>query len=328
MASPFRFALIGVGRWGHTYLRTLARVPEAGQVTLLCTSRPDNAALVPHPVVVTADWREAVRSAACDAVIIATPSVTHAQIVEACVAARKPCLAEKPLCLDLATAMRLHEFVTVSGVPVLVDHIHLFDPRYQALRKALLDGGEPIRALVSEGMGLGPFRSDTPALWDWGPHDVSMCVDLLGAGLQQVTALAGPDGPDGQPGLIAIRAEGPGGAVAWMHVGNLSSSKRRTLTVWTDRHVYRLDAVAPGPAAMAEVAWVGRAAPPAGELAWRDLLAGSARSPLETLLLYFIDGVRGGDRRYFGTALALEVTRVLAACEQALHQRGGCSVDV
>lgn len=326
MASRFRVGLIGVGRWGQVYLRTLAQMADVCEVVLLCTSRPERAALVPPPVEVTSDWRQAVRSPACEAVIIATPSSTHAQIVEASVAARKPCLVEKPLCLDLATALRLHEMVTASGVPVLVDYIHLFDPRYQALRQALLGEGQPIRALASEGMG--PRRSDTPPLWDWGPHDVSMCVDVLGSGLTRIAAVAGPDGSDGESGLIGIRCEGPRGATASMRVGHRSAVKRRTLTVWTDRRIYRLDAVAPGPAVAAEVPWSGRAERPASEPVWRALPSGSARSPMETLLRYFVDGLRGGDRRRFGTAMTCEVTRVLAACEQAMQKKGGCGVDI
>ena len=33
----------------------------------------------------------------------------------------------------------------------------------------------------SEGGGLGPFRENISGLWDWGPHDISMCLDIVGS---------------------------------------------------------------------------------------------------------------------------------------------------
>ena len=323
MAPPLRLGLIGAGRWGQVYLRTLAQLGERCRVTMLCTRRSERAALVSSPVQVMAEWREAVRANACDAVIIATPSPTHAQIVEACLAAGLPCLVEKPFSMDLPTAVRVHERAVSSGVPVLVGHIQLFDPRYQAMRQALLTRREPIRALTFEGVGWGPFRPDTPALWDWGPHGVSLCVDLLGAGLERVTALAGPDAPDGQPGLVDLRCESAEGAVAWVQMGALSPVKRRALAVWTDRQLYWLDAAASGPAVTAEIAWAGSASTSPQELVWQDVPAASSCSPMESMLHHFIDGVQGGDRSRFGTSLAVEVTRVLAACEQAMHSGSG-----
>ena len=141
--TPPRLGLIGVGRWGKVYLRTLASLSDRCRLSGLCTSNPENADGLGPSVTVTPDWRALVQSD-CDAVIIATPPATHAQIVEACLEAGKPCLVEKPLCLDVATAERLHRRVQASGVPVLVDHTQLFSPAYQALREAVVRGGELI----------------------------------------------------------------------------------------------------------------------------------------------------------------------------------------
>jgi hypothetical protein len=45
----------------------------------------------------------------------------------------------------------------------------------------------------------------------------------------------------------------------------------------------------------------------------------STLTPMASMLSYFLDGLAGGDRRYFGTRLALHVTRVLAAAEAAMR---------
>ena len=312
----FSLGLIGAGRWGKVYLRTVAGLPDRCRLTHLGTSDPRNAEGCAAAVTVTPDWRAVVQSD-CDAVIIATPPATHAQIVEACLEAGKPCLVEKPLCLDVATAECLHRRVEASGVPVLVDHTQLFSSAYQALRAAVHDAGERIRVIVSEGMGLGPFRSHTTALWDWCPHDVSLTLDLLRESPCQVDAFGCPEAV---PEMVSLRLEFPGGASAWIHAGRLSPQRRRSLCVMTETRLYALDELATEKLTVAPFSFSRRydeGAPDA--LKPQALRPASDRLPLASALLYFLDGLAGGDRARFGTALALEVTRVLAACESALR---------
>ena len=244
MTAPLRFGLIGVGRWGKVYIKTLLTMPDRCRLTHLATSKPEHAALVPHPVTVLSDWRALLRSD-CDAVIIATPPQTHAEILEACIEAGKPCIVEKPLCLDMATAERLHAKVNASGVAVLVNHTQLFDSAYRTLKHAVEKAEEPIRLILSEGMGLGPFRTDAPPLWDWGSHDISLCLDLLGALPVRVEMLGGPRSPGGIPELVSVRLEFPGETCAWIHAGCLSPQKRRGLSVFTDSRLYVWDAQGP-----------------------------------------------------------------------------------
>ena len=319
MPNPVSFGLIGAGRWGRVYIRTLLSLADRCRLTHLCTSRPERAGLVPHPVTVLAHWQALVNSA-CDAVIIATPPSTHAEILEACLEAGKPCIVEKPLCLDVETAERLDRQAQSSRVPVLVNHVHLFDPVYHALKQALNQAGQPIRLILSEGASLGPFRTDTSALWDWGPHDLSLCLDLLGAPPERIAALAGPPGPDGSPESICIRLDFAAGVSAWTHIGRLTSQKRRTLTVFTERRLYHLDDFSHEKLTVSPIAFSGRydAGIP-DVLEHSPVRPISQALPMSSMITYFLDGLAGGDRSRFGTALALAITRILARCEAAMH---------
>ena len=314
-ASVVRFGLIGAGAWGQAYLRTLAALQERCRLTHVATSRPEAASSYPHPVTVTPDWRALVR-AGCDAVIIATPPATHAEMVHACVDARTPCIVEKPFCLDPDEADRLARRIEEAGLPMLVDHTRLFHPAYQVLKRMLADAREPIRFILTEGMNFGPFRTDVPALWDWGPHDVSLCLDLLGARPEHVEALGGPAGPGGQPEMVSARLDFPGGATAWVHVGRLSPRKRRTLTVGTDSRLYHLNELSPEPLQAAR-----RAQPDAsGRVEWQSVPFGADVRPLNAMLTYFLDGLAGQDQRWFGPGLGRDVVRVLADCQSALER--------
>lgn len=258
--------------------------------------------------------------APCEAIIIATPPETHAEILTACLQAGKPCLVEKPLCLDVATAQRLHRLVEDRGVAVLVDHTQLFHPAYEALQQRLSEGREAVRVIVSEGMAFGPFRRHTAALWDWAPHDVSLCLDVVGCAPAGVAALGGPTDPQGIPEMASIRLEFANGPTAWIHTGRLSTDKRRRLTVITDRHLYIMDALASDPLTVASMNYLQRYEETEVEsLKINALKPVSTERPLTRMLAYFLDGLRGGDRRKFGTALAVEVVRVLAACEAAMR---------
>ena len=321
--TTVRVGLIGVGPWGRVHLKTLLALGDRCRITHVSTSRPENAQLIPHPVEVVSDWHQLLR-ADCEALIIATPPSTHAQIVEACLDAGRPCIVDKPLCLDLATAQRLHRKAQSSTTPILVNYTHLFDAGYTALKREVAASGQPVRAVISEGLSLGIFRSDTPALWDWVSHDASLCLDLLGVSPSRVEALGGPRDARGRPEQVSVRLEFPDGACAWIHAGSLSPVKRRSLTVFTDRSLVVWDPQARVPVTAAAIDFADRYAggvPRPDGLPWRPVAGAEGATPMERMVTYFLDGLSGGDRRLFGTQLALDVTQVLDQAERAMARR-------
>ncbi len=323
VSDPVRIGLIGVGRWGKVYLRTLLSMESRCRVTHLGTSQPAHAGLIPYPVVVTADWEQLI-SSECDAVIIATPAHTHAAIVEACVTADKPCMVEKPFCTDVGTAEHLNQRIQKTGIPILVNHTHLFDPAYPILRQTIATAGEPIRLIISEGMNLGPFRKQISALWDWCPHDFSLCLDLLQEFPDRIGALSGPQSPDGLSEQVAIRLDFPSGACAWIHAGGLSPYKRRGLSVFTDTHLYEWNVTAKS-LTLARFDFSHRYAEKTDvfpdSLQRSELSFPQDSTPMAEAIAYFLNGIRGGDQRYFGTQLAVEVTHLLAACDEIFQTR-------
>ena len=321
MVSPIRFGLIGAGRWGKVYIRTIEALSNRCHLTYLCTNQAANAVLVKPTVHIVPHWRACLQADDCDALIVATPPHTHAEIVAASLEAGKPCIVEKPLCVDLETAKRLDELVRATGVPVLVDYTHLFDSAYQALKVHIQQSGEPIRVVMSEGMAFGPFRRETAALWDWCPHDVGLCLDLIGEAPRLIDVLGGPCSPDGVPEQLSLRLDFPSSACAWIHAGRLSWKKRRHLTVWTDTWLYHWDAqsherLVRYPARFSERYMV----PLPASMQPETLMVESQQTPMERMVAYFLDGIRGGDRRYFGTSASMVVTQVLAECERKLNR--------
>ncbi len=77
---------------------------------------------------------------AIDAVLIATSTDTHSDLIERATAAGKAVLCEKPVDLSLARARACQKAVAASGRPVMIGFNRRFDPNFAALKAALTAG--------------------------------------------------------------------------------------------------------------------------------------------------------------------------------------------
>ena len=146
-----------------------------------------------------------------DGIIIATPPALHAEMTRAAVACGTPVLVEKPLTLDEGEARALDSFVRDAGGLVIVDHVHLFHPAWRALKERLAGLG-PVRSMRTVSGGPGPDRDDATVLWDWGSHDVAMCLDLMGALPEHARARRLEKRRHGE--AVSLRLDFPGGVRA------------------------------------------------------------------------------------------------------------------
>jgi predicted dehydrogenase len=107
-----RFGIIGTGMMGHEHIRNLALEPGA-RVTAFAD--PDSRSrwwarqLAGERAREYSDYRDLLREAPVDAVVIATPNHTHAEVLERVFETRKHVLCEKPLCTTVADAQRVVE---------------------------------------------------------------------------------------------------------------------------------------------------------------------------------------------------------------------------
>jgi predicted dehydrogenase len=162
--KPLRLGVVGTGPWGRNYARTIAGMSE---VTLA-------------RVAGRADWHDLVRAGDVDAMVVAVPPAAQPEIALAAIEAGRPLLLEKPLALSTEAAERIAAAAAAHSVLVMVDHVHLFHPAWEELKRAAAQRG-PVRSIEAAAGGPGPYRAGVSTLWDWGPHDVAMCLDLLGA---------------------------------------------------------------------------------------------------------------------------------------------------
>jgi len=181
MTPSLRVGVLGAGYWGRNLVRNFASLGALGAI---CDVDPavheDMAANYPRAArYTTVD--EFLDAAHIDAVVIATPAATHAALARQALAAGKHVFVEKPLALTAAEADGVREQLARTDRQLMVGHLLLYHPAFEALECAVRDGqlGE-LRYMYSNRLSLGRIRREENSLWSFAPHDIAMYLELVG----------------------------------------------------------------------------------------------------------------------------------------------------
>lgn len=121
-----------------------------------------------------------------DAVIVATPTSTHYDVILAAAAAGKPIFTEKPIDLDLARIDAINAAIESAGVPMMVGFKRRFDPDFARLRQVVAEGavGDVHVVRITSRDGVMPPRSFIAAsgglFLDMTVHDLDMVRFVTG----------------------------------------------------------------------------------------------------------------------------------------------------
>jgi predicted dehydrogenase len=140
--QPLRFALIGCGDIGILRARALARSPGCQLVVTADTdaARARACAEVAPGAEALTDWREAVRRADVDAVVVSTPPSLHEEMVVTALEAGKHVLSEKPLARSPAECRTMVAAAERTGRRLATGFNYRFYPSFRKARE-LLDRG-------------------------------------------------------------------------------------------------------------------------------------------------------------------------------------------
>ncbi len=139
----FGVALLGCGRMGIEHARTLIGIANARVVAVADPFEPARLAAkaLTRADLDFANPEDAITAPGVDAVLIVTPTPTHAPLIEAAARAGKAIFCEKPVALELNRTKAALEVVTKAGVPFQIGFNRRFDPPF-ALAKQKLEHGE------------------------------------------------------------------------------------------------------------------------------------------------------------------------------------------
>lgn len=124
------FAVVGLGIWGETHVKTYAHDPQVDLVRV-CDMREDRAKEIAEECGVATygtDFREVMDDASVQAVSVVTPDFAHTDIAVAAAEAGKHILLEKPMATTVEDCQRIIDAVNASGVKFMVDFHNRFNP--------------------------------------------------------------------------------------------------------------------------------------------------------------------------------------------------------
>jgi myo-inositol 2-dehydrogenase / D-chiro-inositol 1-dehydrogenase len=190
------FALLGAGRIGKVHAKAITSNPDA-RLVAVADAFPAAAKEVAGRYgceVRTVDEIEGASD--IDAVVICTPTDTHADLIERFARAGKAIFCEKPVDLSLARVKACLKVVEETGAKLMVGFNRRFDPHFAAVRKAIDDGriGEvEMVQIVSRDPGAPPvsyIKRSGGIFRDMTIHDFDMARFMLGEEPMEVVACA------------------------------------------------------------------------------------------------------------------------------------------
>ena len=316
-----RIAVIGTGYWGRNHVRNFHTL---GALRAVCDNNAAAVAAVAkeYPgVASTTDARRLLESKDIDGIVIATPAATHGELAAAAIAAGKHVLVEKPLCLDVAEAVRLRDAARRAGVTLMVGHVLLYHPAYRQVRAMAKAGAlGPLRYIYSNRLSLGKIRREENALWSFAPHDISMILGLTGAMPDSVGATGGHYLTQGIADTTLSHLSFGDSLQAHVFVSWLHPYKdHRLVVVGTDAMVVFDDTQPHARKVLRykhDVRWQDDI--PVVSKAEAEPIAVEADEPLAMECKTFLGCIRGDAAAESDADEAIRVLRVLDACQRAM----------
>jgi predicted dehydrogenase len=312
-ADPVRLAVVGVGHLGRQHARIAARMPGVALVGIHDhhAGRAEELAQAENLRVLSS--RDEVVDRA-EAVVVATPTASHAELATFFLERGLDVLVEKPMTTSVSQAEALVGLARSRGRILEVGHVERYNPAVDAVLARVSD---PIFIEVHR-LGAPTARSlDIDVVLDLMIHDLQIVRELVRRPVREVRA-AGMPVLTGRVDIANARIEFEGGCVANLTASRVSTEPLRKLRIFApplycsiDTHArsvtaHRLVRDGDHAGVVAETIAVGEGDPLGRELADFARAVRQRRDPLVT-------GEVGRD------ALAL-AERVAAAIEA--HRRG------
>ena len=328
MSDALGVAVVGLGYWGPNLARNLDALPDA-ELRWIVDSSEDQRERVrgrfpgARP---TGSLDEVLADDEVEAVVIATPVPTHADLARRCLEAGRHVLVEKPLAQSVADAESVVAAARDAGRTLMVGHLLEYHPGLEQL-KELADSGAlgKIHYIYGNRLNLGKLRADENALWSLGAHDVSVVLRLAGEEPVECEAFGESYMRDGVEDVVFCFLRFPSGLVAHLHLSWLDPHKERRFTVVGSKKMATFDDMELERKLTVYDKGFDEDFHNYGEYIARTGDVWSPRvpndEPLRLECRHFMESVRDGSEPRSGGESGLRVVRVLETLQRSLEER-------
>jgi predicted dehydrogenase len=233
-ASRFTISIIGAGHWGPHLIRNFYE-HERTTVKWVVEPRPGRREALTDRfpgVKFVADPTDALTDSEVKAVVIATPTTTHYDLVNRALDEGKHVFVEKPLTTEVESSEVLCEKAERNGLVLMVGHVFLFNEAVLAAKR-LIDLGElgDIYYLSMLRTNLGPVRTDVDAAWDLASHDIAIANFWLGTTPMAASCRGGSWLNSGLDDTVFATLDYPDNVLVHIHASWLNPRKSRYFVV-------------------------------------------------------------------------------------------------
>lgn len=229
-----KIGLIGCGHWGKNYLRVLNEISGIELIGLSEWDDQKRIGLSEKNTELKAfkEYGDLLALPGLDAVVVATPAITHFQIIKDALLNGLDVLSEKPITLNSEEAAELALLSQQKSLILMVSHTFLFNSSVIYLKK-IIDSGilGDLYYVKTRRTHLGLIRNDVNVLWDLAPHEISILKFLFNETPKLIQSVASRVYSKVKEDIVFVNAIFPSGLIANMHFSWLDTNKERTFEI-------------------------------------------------------------------------------------------------
>ncbi|UCH25670.1 MAG: Gfo/Idh/MocA family oxidoreductase [Trueperaceae bacterium] len=192
ISAQVAIGIIGVGGMGGRHARNIHRHVVGAEVAAVSDVDLERVEQIASEcgAQVFADPFELIDAAEIDAVLIASPDPTHAELTLACLSQKKPVLCEKPLAVSAVEAARVVDSELALGRKLVsVGFMRRFDPQHLAVRRAIGSGqlGRPFLFKgVHRNAEVAPNATTEMVVTNSAVHDIDSARWLMSQEVEEI----------------------------------------------------------------------------------------------------------------------------------------------
>ncbi|MDD5562611.1 MAG: Gfo/Idh/MocA family oxidoreductase [Thermoanaerobaculaceae bacterium] len=234
---PLAVAVVGAGHLGRHHVRLARTLPGWRCVGAFDPDRDRlEAVCAEFGAKPLSGLDEAVARA--EAVVIASPTVTHLEVAAVCLAAGRHVLVEKPIAASVADAREMVDLARRHGVTLAVGHVEFFNPAVQAV---LARSPRPRYLEAQRLSGFTRRSMDIDVVLDLMVHDLQLVQALNpGSPVREVRAVGVPV-LSARVDLANVRLAFANGCVANLTASRVSSERVRKLRLFEPDAYHSID---------------------------------------------------------------------------------------
>ena len=217
-----KIGLIGAGHLGKIHLKLLKEIPQF-RVVGFFDADPARSEAIEKEFSVPAFKTANELIAACDAVDIVTPTVTHHQYAVNALKRSKHIFIEKPISNTLAEAKEIRSLAAEANVKVQVGHVERFNPAFLSVQKYF---DNPLFIETHRLAQFNPRGTDVSVVLDLMIHDIDIVLSVVRSKVKNIYA-SGVAVVSDTPDICNARIEFNNGAVANITASRMSLKNMR-----------------------------------------------------------------------------------------------------